>query len=254
MADDDDRKSGVTRILGLLGEVARAEQPMSLAAMVEAVRLPKATVHRLCRKLEDEGYLIREPDGRLYGVGPRLEQLGWDAIRTSRRSERHAVLQRLVAIANETCNLVVKAGLDALYIDRVEAQWPLRLHLEIGSRVPLHSTASGKIFLAAMPAAQRRRTLLALAAEQPFDLAALEAECQTILKRDYSLDDQEFLAGLVAIAVPVRDAEGTIIAALACHGPIPRFGVERAAALLPELQSAAIEIGALSRQSATPAR
>lgn len=243
-ADERDSGSAMLRALDLLAAIAGADQPITVPELCQELGLPKPTVHRLCQRLETEGYLSREPGGRHFIVGPRLLRLGLDAVRTSVTTERHAILQQLVDACEETCNLVTRAGLEAVYIDRVEARWPLRLHLEIGSRVPLHCTASGKLLLAHMAPAQRKRTLDALALSNYTthtisDRARLDADLAAISRRGYSLDDQEFIEGLVAVAVPVRDSANTVVAALACHGPLPRFGVDKATGFLPRLMEAA---------------
>ncbi len=237
------------RALDLLAAVAAADQPITVPELCSGLDLPKPTVHRLCQRLEGEGYLSREPSGRHFIVGPRLLRLGLNAIRTSVTTERHVILQQLVNACDETCNFVTRTGYEAVYIDRVEARWPLRLHLEIGSRVPLHCTASGKLLLAYMSAAQRKSALDALSlatytSQTISDRAKLERELAAIAERGYSIDDQEYLEGLVAIAAPVRDGSGTVVAAVACHGPIPRFTPEKAVALLPVVQDAAERLGA----------
>ena len=120
-----------------------------------------------------------------------------------------------------------------IYLDRVESRWPLRLHFEIGSHVPIHCTASGKILLAAMKPAERRRIVdaVGLPAYTPHTItsrAEFDAELSRIAQQGYSLDREEFLLGMAAIAVPVMGLDGDVIAAVACHAPSVRFNVERA--------------------------
>jgi hypothetical protein len=108
----------------------------------------------------------------------------------------------------------------------VEAQWPLRLTLDVGSRVPLHCTASGKLFLAHLPEAQRDTLIERLPLEKMtrntlVTAEALKAECAQIVQQDCSYDREEFMAGLLAVAVPVRDAEGR------CAPPSPCTGRRR---------------------------
>ncbi|WP_127089163.1 IclR family transcriptional regulator [Aquabacter cavernae] len=242
--EERDNASAMLRALDLLGEIARSETALSVPDLCARLALPKPTVHRLCQKLEAESYLLREPDGRRFAVGPRFLRMGFDMLRNTVSAERRGILEELVALAGETCNFVTRVGSEAIYLDRVEASWPLRLHLEVGSRVPMHCTASGKLFLASMRPAQRRRILesLHLKVQTPNTITtvpALEAELERISARGYSTDDQEFLEGLCAIAVPVRDAGGTVVAAVACHGPLPRFSLEKAVSLVVPLQRAA---------------
>ncbi len=238
------------RSLKLLETVASAGRALSLAQLAATLNVPKPTVFRLANRLEQSGYLIKEPGKGGFAVGPRLMRLGLEAVRTSgANAERHAILAALVAALGETCNFTTMSGTDVLYLDRVETRWPLRLHLEPGSRVPLHSTASGKLFLANLPPDRRRRLLetLLLTAETPSTITSivrLEEECATILRRAYSTDNEEFLLGLIAVAVPVTTPSGAMVAAIACHAPCARMPLRDAVARLPEMREAARKIGA----------
>src|SRR3546814_7940826 len=90
--------------------------------------------------------LKREPGGRRLIEGDRLVQLALKVLEAAaKRAPRHAILKSLSDAVGETCNLGVLAGHEMVYLDRVEAQWPLGLRFEPGSRVPLHCTAIGKM-------------------------------------------------------------------------------------------------------------
>ena len=82
----------------------------------------------------------------------------------SHHGARHAVLRHLVDELGESCNITTLSGSEVVYLDRVETAAPLRFYLHPGSRVPVHCSASGKVFLAQMSAAQRRRLLAPRAA------------------------------------------------------------------------------------------
>jgi DNA-binding IclR family transcriptional regulator len=246
-----DAGSVAARTLTLLGELAQHPGGLSLHAMTLQLGWPKPSVHRLCSQLERAGWIVRTGSERHLALGPAALKFGLSALhQDAANTQRRAILQSLVDRIGETCNLTVLSGAEVLYLDRVESAWPLRLHLEPGSRVPLHCTASGKLFLAHMPAAQRARVLatLALRAATPkslTDAAAIEKEARTILRRGYSLDREEFLVGLVAIAVPVPGHDGRPVAALAVHGPIGRLSLKRAVALRPVLEAAAAALAAV---------
>lgn len=251
MTKAEERESGsaLFRALDLLETISRSGRSLALPELGAILDLPKPTVHRLCQRLESEGYLMREPGGRRYTVGRRLLRLGFDVMRSGATLDRRVILESLVNEIGETCNFTALAGHEVVYLDRVEARWPLRLHLEPGSRVPLHCTASGKLFLSAMPAGRRHRLLdaLDLSAFTPATLTVrdvLEKELATIIEQGYSLDREEFLLGLVAIAVPVVDQQGTTLAAIACHGPSARLSIEQAKTHLPLLQEAAQRMAA----------
>ena len=160
------------------------------------------------------------------------------------------MLAALVSQVGETCNFTTLDGTQVLYLDRVEAHWPLRLTLDVGSHVPLHCTASGKLFLAQMPQAARD----ALIAQLPMprmtrntivSAKSLRAECDRIAEQGYSCDREEFITGLIAVAVPVHGDDGAARAAIAVHAPVARMTLDGAVEQLPALEAAAKRMRAL---------
>lgn len=225
-------------------EVAASTRPLVVSDFCAALDLPKPTAHRLCQKLEAELYLTREPGGRHFSPGPKLMKLGFDLMHWGVTAERQAIMEAAVAQLGETCNFTALSGNKVVYLHRVEAGWPLRVHFEPGSRVPLHCTASGKLLLAMMEPERRKRVLdvIELTPDTPnsiTNIRALEKELSAIARREYSLDREEFMLGLSAIAVPVRDKRKVVQAALACHGPTARFNLDDAARHLKVLSDAA---------------
>ncbi|WP_326543980.1 IclR family transcriptional regulator [Pseudorhodoferax sp.] len=251
-ATDDTAASGsAERSLRLLALVAAEGRSLTLAELSQRLGLPKATAHRLCTQLLGSGHLARDVDERRFGVGPVLRRLALDALNNGTvRGLRHEVLAALVAEVGETCNFTTLDGASVLYLDRVEAPWPWRLTMDVGTHVPLHCTASGKLFLAALPA-HEQQTLLAqlplprMTANTLTRLPALRTELAAIAGQGYSTDREEFIPGLVALAVPVTDEQGVVRAALAVHGPVARLSVDDALARLPALTAAAARMSRL---------
>lgn len=243
--------SSAERSLRLLALLAHEGRALSLADLAAQLGLPKGTAHRICTQLLATGFLARDLDERSFVVGPALRQLAFDTLNHgSVRGLRHEVLAALVQEVGETCNLTTLDGARVLYLDRVEAQWPLRLTLDVGSHVPLHCTASGKLFLAQMPKKARDATIDGLplprmTASTLTDPAALRAECDAIAQDGFSRDREEFMAGLVAVAVPVRDAAGEVRAALAVHAPTARMSMADAERRIDALKAAALRMGGL---------
>jgi IclR family acetate operon transcriptional repressor len=239
------------RLFGLLEVMAAKDQRYSLQGLVEETGMPKPTLHRMLQQLEGAGLLQREGDGRHYGIGTRLRRLSENLLfNDSLHGARHTVLRQLVEEIGESCNLTSLSGSEVVYLDRVETAAPLRFYLHPGSRVPVHCSASGKIFLSQMSAAQRRR-LLSNAPLETYtpktltDAAALEKEVQQVRKHGYAIDNEEFLPGLLCIAalVPSGD-EAPSNLCIAVQAPIMRLDAAKAKTLLPALQRAAL---ALSR-------
>jgi hypothetical protein len=202
-------------------------------------------VLRILRTLEHAGLVAREPDTKRYGFAERLNRFAGDVLLGSpNRSTRHAILEELVEQIGETCNLTIPNGSTVLYLDRVETAWPLQLQLGAGSRVPLYASASGKLFLSYLPKRSRERFLrvtpLIRHTQKTFtDPARLGREFEAIRANGYATDDEEYLAGINCLAVPVRDADQRVVAAVAVQAPVSRLRLEEAIEFLPHLRQAA---------------
>ena len=250
MPRKEDNVPATLRAVGVLEALVAAERPASLAELTAALRLPKPTLYRMLAMLEAANLVAREPGARRYAPGPRLAALGRNVmLNGSLRTERHAILARLVGEVGETCNFTMLDGDAVVYLDRVEAAWPLRMILSSGSRVPLHCTASGKLLLALLPKAVRVRLTAHLALTRYTDTTItdprrLAAELARIRAQRYATDNEEFHAGLVCVAVPVADAAKRVCAAIAVHAPVSRMPLERALSYLPGLRRAAVSMAA----------
>ena len=255
------------RALLLLEIIAKADEPPTLNELVTLLQLPKATTHRFIALLEKLGFAQRTSDGRRYEIGPRLAALATDAMRHSFQSApRRAILAALVNEVGETCNIPMLDGTQLVYLDRVESDWPLQYRLKTGSHVPLHCTASGKLFLALAPATLRRALFGAgpLERHTPRTITSpdeLEIELEKIRSTQIGIDNEEFIDGMSASAVPVLDSKGNICATVAVHGPTERLPLARAIELAPALKKAALALEntfyppntAVSLKAGTPA-
>lgn len=242
------------RLFGLLEVLAARDQHQALQDLVDQTGLPKPTVHRMLQQLESAGLLQREGGGRHYGIGTRLRRLAENLLlNDSLHGARHAVLRRLVEEVGESCNITALSGGEVVYLDRVETAAPLRFYLHPGSRVPVHCSASGKLFLSQMSPAQRRRLLASspLEAYTPrtlTDLEQLEGEVRRVRSDGFALDQEEFLPGLLCIAALVPSDDGPSNLCVAVQAPVVRLDSQKARQLLPALQRAA---QALSRIDST---
>lgn len=245
---ESDNSPGL-RLMELLDLLARQDTPQALPDVVALTGWPKPTVHRMLTQLEAGEWLVREPDGRHFVLAPRLLRMAEAALSSSTlQGVRHAVLRQLVSEVGESCNLTAMSGADVVYLDRVESAFPLRLELRPGTRVPVHCSASGKLFLAWMGARQRNALLAGLTltrytAGTLTEREALEAELETIRRDGHSVDAEEFVEGLVCVAVPVfAPGQRTVRCALALQAPAARMSLAQARLQLPRLQVAALAL------------
>jgi len=245
------------RLFALLEVVASKDQYFSLQSLADETALPKPTLHRMLQQLEAAQLLTRSGDGRLYGTGLRLRRLAENLLlNDTAHGARHAVLRKLVSEVGESCNLTALSGSEVIYLDRVETPAPLRFYLHPGSRVPVHCSASGKVFLSQMTPAQRQRLLAhapleAYTAKTLTQPAALEVEIRSVKRQGFALDNEEFLPGLLCVAVGVPSALGRSNLCIAVQAPMMRMTADKALALLPALQSAALALSHIE-SDATP--
>ncbi len=262
-AADEDARS--LRVLMVLDALARAQHPQTLAQLSQRLHVPKTTLMRLLAAMERAGFVLQMPAERGFVPGPRAAGLALQTLRSPPvLRECRAILGRLVAALGETCNLTALDGDRVLYVERVETHEPLRLQLSPGIHVPLHCTASGKLFLSAMSRLERQQTLqrLVLTRNTPRTLAdpsLLEAELDRLGARGIGVDNEEFVRGMTAVAVPVRElatdaVNGTaaasarpVLAAIACHAPTARVPLEGLLRAVPVLQEAAQQMGRILR-------
>jgi DNA-binding IclR family transcriptional regulator len=165
----------------------------------------------------------------------------------ARRATLHSILERLSERVGATCNFTTLSGRDVLYLDRVETSWPASMQLRPGSLVPTYCTASGKLLLATIDDARRTRLLETLDMQRltertVTDRAHLKTILGSVAACGYALDDEEFMPGLIALAVPVVGPRGRVLGAVALHAPRDQMSLEEAIELRPLLQAAARDL------------
>jgi DNA-binding IclR family transcriptional regulator len=203
----------------------------------QRLKLSKSAVHAILVSLERQGFVYRDVGAGKYGLGPRLAQLGrlWQEDLATRSLARPA-LEWLARESGETVFLGVVQGGRAIYADRIESQQRLRVVGEIGTAIPLHATALGKVLLAHFPAGQLRAALDGpLEAYTPHTITApeqLREECAAIRAQGFAVSWGERDEMTLGIAAPVRNPAGEVHAALTVAGPRGRLDVERATELV----------------------
>ncbi len=221
---------------------------MGLAEVAEQIDLPRPTIHRVLQQLVEQGLVLRAPQKERYVVGPALQQLAVSALSNlAVQAPLRSILEELVQETQETSNVGVLDQTEVVYIERVEGISPLRLQLQVGSRVPFHCTAIGKLLVAEQDKAFRLKLLKAAPIVKHTDrtigtIDGLEAEFARIREDGFSFNNEEYVEGLTAIAVPIRDGDGKSIAALSVHALQMRMSKEKAVGYLDSMKSMAERI------------
>ncbi|MFZ1813669.1 MAG: IclR family transcriptional regulator [Rhizobiaceae bacterium] len=229
---DSDRIATNLRTLLIMEIIGKSDTALSPTEINRDLGLPKQSIHRICATLVEQGFLAYDADGRRLRPARRLRLMASGILFSSRTHiARHQILEDVAARVRETVNFVVPEEGGMSYIDRVETDWPFRVQLPVGTHVPFHCTASGKTFMANLATRARKAMVnsIQLAPHTGNTITSREnllTELETIARQGYALDKEEFMDGMVAIAVPVYDREKRFLAALAFHGPTLRLTVE----------------------------
>lgn len=237
--------SAAIRAFRILEILAQARRPLALADIVAAMDLPKPTVHRILQQLQESWLVGRSVGSRHYECSSRVSRFALNLVMNSGPApERHAILRNLVEQIGETCNLTMLDGTEIVYIDRVETQWPLRVHLQPGSTVPVHCTATGKLLLSLLPKEKRDKLLKTLplsagSGNAITDRAVLRREVELTRKRRIGINNQENLQGIISVAVPVMLDRNRACAAIAVQAPVARMSLDQLLGHIPAMREAA---------------
>jgi DNA-binding IclR family transcriptional regulator len=233
------------RALAILATFSEERPRLGLSDVSRALRLSKATVLRLLRTLEAHGIVRQRPEDRTFALGPGAVRLGTLALRHAGLLEvSRPHLRQLQALSGETACLFMVSGADRVCVDVMPSQHPLRMTLEVGATRPLHAGAAGKVLLAFLPEAEARRilyrrTLPRLAALTVTSPARLSRQLEAIRQAGHAVSHDEAVAGAAAIAAPVFDRDGSLVAAVNLLGPRSRISGEVAQQLVPAVVKAA---------------
>jgi IclR family acetate operon transcriptional repressor len=251
-------RPSVNRLLELIEILASARRSLTVAEIGEALGVSRPQAHRIVAALERSDVLARHPRNRRVIFGARL---GRAMLRIGSMSSLqpiwHPILRGVVEQVGETCNLIMFPRATPTYFDRVEANWPLSVRLQAGSKVPLHCTAGGKLYLANLPASERELLLEhlpipPLTANTITERDALRRDLQTTAADGFATDQEEFIQGMIAVAVPIRSGDGTFLGALGMHAPGARHGPDGLRAFLPALCAGARGLAAILEHDAQP--
>tara|TARA_B100000795_G_C22725912_1_gene409430 strand:+ start:181 stop:1038 length:858 start_codon:yes stop_codon:yes gene_type:complete len=248
---------GVTgKAFSILEVVSKNPEATRMAKIIRVTGMTKPTAHRVVNMLLDMELLERDvfDTGFIEGIG--LVDLAHRILAsTAPRSLRHSILQGVSEQIGETINYGVLSGGEVIYLDRVEAKWPLGLRFDAGSRVPAHCTAVGKLLLSRMPDADLQALIesiprSAYTTNTITDAAQLLSSLKSIPRNGIGTDDQEFMHGVVCVAVPVVDDDGRCFGGIAVSAPEARMTLNQMLAYAPQMKRAAVNLAATYRRGA----
>jgi len=238
------RLSSVANSLRLIKAFSEDEYEIGISDLAKRLGLAKSTVHRLASTLLEQGMLEQNPADGKYHLGLALFELGTMVRRKMDFTvEARPFLRTLMEKTGETVHLAILDHDSILYVITHESKQALRMGSKVGTRAPVHSTAVGKVLLAFQPGEEIERIVArGLPQSTPgtlVDAKALRRELALVRAQGYAVDDEESEIGLRAIAAPIRNYSGEVVAAISIAGPVHRMTKKALLSWLRELVEAA---------------
>ncbi len=238
-------RSPVMKALRLLAHIAASQEAPGLAELSRAMNLPKPTTHRLARALEKAGYVSKDPLTLRYHIGWSFEDIALKGLRNSAaHGYRRRIMSELAERLEARVNLVVLKSGNLSFVQWVDSTAPLRINISGDMPMPVHCSASGKLLLAFGPkelrdAVMRRAPFERYTKNTITTASRFSRHLDEILERGYSVDDQELIAGVNCIAVPIQLRTGQTVAGLAVMAPAATLPLDKLKQHLPEIKAAA---------------
>ncbi len=237
-----DGMTSVEKAVDVLFHLHGEAAPVGVTELGRALGLPKSSAHRLLTSLARRGLVERDERGR-YAPGFGLVALGLGAVdRDPLVTAARDILQREAAALGETVFLVAARAGKLVVLDKAEGGGFLRASPHVGSEVPLHATAVGKLFLAFGDASAPGR-LERFTENTPTRRADLDAAVARAQRDGFAHSREEWIAGLSVIAAPVR-VRGRMLGALAVGASTPRLEAGDLSAITQSVRDAADRIAA----------
>lgn len=226
----------------------RTRGQLSVANLVEATGLPRATIHRMVASLRDVGLLDQDGRRQTYRLGLKMFYFGSTVVANldlNRHAHPHVLA--LHQLTGEIVHLHMFDGSQMVCIEREEMGGPRLTTLTTIEATPTHCTAVGKAFLAF----QEHELILRIIAEEGLEARtehtlstekALMADLEATRRRGFAIDDQENEIGIRCVGAPIRDSRGHVFAAVSVSAPSLRMPLSRIQGLAPAVVQTAGEI------------
>lgn len=235
----------VDRALSIL-EVLAHRGSGTLTELAEDLDVHKSTAFRLVATLEEHGLVEQSENRGRFRLGMGILRLaGATGARLDLVQEARPITRQLASETGETVNIAVLSEASALYVEQVAGSSALQSHNWVGQHIPLHATSNGKVLLSGLD----RDALDPLLKNLPLhtevtmvDPGTLRTELTQVRSQGYAVAVDELEVGLTAVAAPIRNAHGDVMASMSVSGSTFRLSGDRLAEIVQAVQAAAAEV------------
>jgi IclR family KDG regulon transcriptional repressor len=225
----------VKRALRILELFLNDQYPLAVPEIIDHLGLPRTTTHELVNTLINSGYLRRDTkQSNKVFLGPMVLMLGnVYASKLELVAEGRRIAEEVVANCDETVQMAILDGSEAVFVAKVDCSKVVRLVSGVGSRLPAHCTAVGKMLLSSLPESgindlyKGQNSLIKMTENSITSLSQLKHELSIIRKRGLSYDDCESNTDARCVSAPIYNHTGKMVAAMSISVPISRMTLSR---------------------------
>ena len=244
----NEKIKSIDKVLDLLEFLSANEQETGITEISKNLHMGLSTVYRILTTLKSRGYVIQNQQTTKYRLGIKLFELGCAVQSTKRLVEViKPYLRQLSESTNETVNLAILEGKEVIYLAKVESLEVLTTNIKVGTRLPAHCTALGKVLLAFISDGEfdslykADEPLSSLTSKSISSLEKLKKDLKKVKEQGYAVDREEYKIGINCIGVPIFSRNGAI-AAISITGPASRFTIDEMEKVKGKLMTISKEI------------
>ena len=253
LSGDPNFMTSLARGLAVIQSFTERKRQMTISQLSLKTGLSRAAVRRCLYTLQKLGYAGTD-DNRHFFLRPHVLALGHSYISSMPLSSAaQPVLEHTSKLLHESSSIATLDGVDVIYVARASVTRIMSIDLRVGSRLPAYCTSMGRVLLANLPAEELERLLPSIEFTQRTERTVRSMEklrqiLRQVQRNGYAIVDQELELGLRSMAVPIRNAGGTAVAALNVGTHAQRVSIQQLQnTFLPHLQAAAEELAMLLR-------
>lgn len=247
-----ERIKSIEKALDILELLSANKQEIGVTEISNELHLGLSTVYRILTTLKLQGYIIQNYQTSKYRIGIKLFELGCTAqssINLNLIEIAMPYLKKLSKNTNETINLAILEGKEVIYISKIESPEILTTNIKIGTRLPAHCTALGKVLLAFLSNQEfiklynnDKEKLPSLTPNSISSVEELKKHLKKIRIQRYAIDREEYKIGINCLGVPIMKNGNKAIGAISITGPASRFTLDEMEKLKNKLISISKEV------------
>jgi DNA-binding IclR family transcriptional regulator len=217
------------RVMRILDLCAAAKEGLRNVQIAQVLNIPTGSLSILLSGMVNNGYLSLDPIGKRYTIGPQVLVLSSHYLSSIDIVEMGLpILKAIMAATEESASVSIRKGNEVLYVCKVDSTQPLSQVVNVGSRAPLHASAAGKIFLAHLSEEDldkflRSQQLNPVTPKTITDREKLKIELNKVRQEGIGSNLEELNEGIFALAAPIFDARGAVVAAVHVAVPFTRW-------------------------------